>query len=186
MNSVKNLLQALKHKSEGRKMAETDQFPVLNGKFDLRPWLNMFSFDAISDMLWSSRYGFLDRGNDDCVSMAEDGKTISVQAMNSFQTGVHFNTLCAQLSPTAYHLSRWISQPTFLKQAADHFSGMARYQTVKRLASTPGEPDFFSFFPLESTEKRLAAMGLSDLVAECTSFLNAGELSCTFGLSWWC
>ncbi|KAK5949657.1 hypothetical protein OHC33_009254 [Knufia fluminis] len=175
MLSVRKLLDALKHKSEGRRMADTDQFPVSNRRFDLRPWLNMFSFDAISDMLWSSRYGFLDRGNDDCHSMAEDGTTITVHAMNSFQTGVHFNTLCAQLSPIAYRLSRFVSQPTFLKQAADHFTGMARYQTVKRLASAPSEPDFFSFLPLESTEKRPVAMGLPDLVAECTSFLNAGN-----------
>jgi len=175
METVRRLLRALKHKSEGRAVAATDQYPTTGGHFDLRPWMNMFSFDAFSSMLWSSTYGFLDRGNDDCFSMSADGTVSAVQAMDSFQIGVHFNTLCAQLSPYAYRLSRWISQTTYENKAANHFTGMARYKTVNRLKWTPTEPDFFSYLPLEPCEKRPTVMELPELVAECTTFLNAGK-----------
>ncbi|KFY41203.1 hypothetical protein V495_05024 [Pseudogymnoascus sp. VKM F-4514 (FW-929)] len=180
VDTVRKLLDALKHKSEGRKVAATDRYPAIDGEFDLRPWLNMFTFDAFSSMLWSSCYGFLDRGNDDCSSMSEDGTVTTVQAMNSFRAGVHFNTICAQLSPSGYKISRWITQKTYRMQAADLFTGMARYQSVKRLQHTPAEVDFFSFFKIASSEeqaseKKSTSMKLPDLVAECTSFLNAGN-----------
>ncbi|KAL5349200.1 hypothetical protein ACLOAV_005488 [Pseudogymnoascus australis] len=180
MDTVRKLLGALKRQTEGGRVGSKDQYPVTKGEFDLRPWLNMFTFDAFSSMLWSSNYGFLDRGNDDCFSMNEDGTITTVQAMDSFRTGVHFNTICAQLSPSGYKFIRWVTQKTYKTQAADLFTGMARYQSVKRLEHTPAEPDFFSFFKIASSEEqasgeKTASMKLPDLVAECTSFLNAGN-----------
>lgn len=176
--SVNKLVTALQAKSVGKMLSPADRYPVLSeGRFDLRPWMNMFSFDAFSSMLWSSTYDFLERGDDDCASMDISGNVSKVRAMDCFQTGVHFNTLCAQLPPPVYKALRWLSQAMYRKQAADHFSGMARYQTVMRLKKGHPEDglDFFSFFPLEVSEKRPCPMSVPELVAECTTFLNAGK-----------
>ena len=172
--SVKKLLHAIKCKSEGHMVSDSDQYPAMNGKFDLRPWMNMFSFDAFSNMMWSSCYNFLERGNDACLSMDVDGTVSSVQAMDSFQTGVHFNTICAQFNPLAYRLSRLLSSSTYRKKSADHFTGMARYLTVQRLKMRPTAPDFFTHLPHELSEKNREPVQLPELVAECTTFLNAG------------
>ena len=174
--SVKKLLQAIKCKSEDQMVSTSDEYPATNGKFDLRPWMNMFSFDAFSNMMWSSCYNFLERGNDACFSMDVDGTVTSVYAMDSFQTGVHFNTICAQFSPFAYQWSRWLTSSTHRKKAADHFTGMARYLTVQRLKTRSTAPDFFTHLPHEPSEKKREPMQLPELVAECTTFLNAGEL----------
>ncbi|KAK3066803.1 hypothetical protein LTR53_016690 [Teratosphaeriaceae sp. CCFEE 6253] len=130
----------------------------------------MFSFDAFSDMLWSASFGFLEKGNDDCLALRDDMKTVdTVQAMHSFQTGVHFNTLCAQFGHLAYRALRSIGQTMRLssRQNADLFTGMSK-------SSTSGV-DFFSFMPTQASAKIPTPMSLSEIIAECSSFLNAGN-----------
>lgn len=183
VHSVQKLLRAIKCKSEGRLVSTSDQCFAVSGRFDLRPWMNMFSFDAFSNMMWSSCYNFLERGNDSCFSMDTDGTVSTVHAMDSFQTGVHYNTICAQFGPRVYQLFRWAFQNTFQKQAADHFTGMARYLTVHRLKTSPEAPDFFTHLPHEHSGTGKEPMQLSELVAECTTFLNAGELQRSTQLS---
>lgn len=181
ISAVERLLAALDLKLANKPVSDVDHFPVPRpGEIDLRPWLNMFSFDAFSDMLWSSSFGFLKRGNDECSAMSEDQRTVSsVHAMQTFRTGVHFNTVCAQLNASAYQAIRWMCRTLGItaRQNADHFSGMVRYETVKRLKldAPPDAPDFFSFLPTKSSPGAKAAMTLPELVAECTTFLNAGQ-----------
>lgn len=171
------LLAALKVKSTGGAVSDADKYQVTaSGEFDLRPWMNMFSFDAFTSMLWSASYGFLDRGSDDCKSMDVKGIVSTVPAMGSFQDGVHFSTLCAQLGPLAYRVSRVVTSWMNRSRAAEKFTGMARHGVVTRLQRSCDEIDFFSFFPHEATEKRPVPMSTPELVAECASFLNAGVL----------
>ncbi|KAK5718885.1 hypothetical protein LTR17_015565 [Elasticomyces elasticus] len=179
-HAVKQLLNAIQSKSQGFAIAPSDRHTVTaRGEFDLRPWLNMFSFDAFSAMLWSSSFGFLERGDDACLALADDSKTTTtVQAMHTFRTGVHFNTLCAQMSPPFYRTVRWLCRALRIeaRQNGDHFTGMVRHMTVDRLAlpNPPQEPDFFSFMPTAASGKKPWMM-LSELIAECSSFLNAGN-----------
>lgn len=67
-DSVKTLLKCIRTKSAGGKVAETDEYGEGKGwrydanggvVLDLRPWLNMFSFDAITSVFWSNPYGNL-------------------------------------------------------------------------------------------------------------------------------
>ena len=60
MNVVDKLLRAVKVKSQGGKIAPTDRFDVVDGTLDIRPWLNMFTYDAISSMFFSKSFNFLD------------------------------------------------------------------------------------------------------------------------------
>ncbi|KAF2167655.1 hypothetical protein M409DRAFT_21811 [Zasmidium cellare ATCC 36951] len=176
VDAVHSLLRAIQIKSRGGTVSAADGYPVSsNGEFDLRPWLNMFSFDAFWSVLWSSSYHFLERGNDECKSMDTSGRVTTVHAMDSFQTGVHFNSLCAQLGPFQYRFARWVSKWTRQGRAIGEFSGMARHGTVTRLKRTVESVDFFSFFPVEITPKTPCPLTIPDLVAECASFLNAGN-----------
>lgn len=57
MDLTTKLIRDLKLKSEGKAVSETDRYEVKDGVFDARPWLNMFSFDAITSVVWSNTYG---------------------------------------------------------------------------------------------------------------------------------
>ncbi|KAJ4163164.1 hypothetical protein NW754_014587 [Fusarium falciforme] len=47
---IQKLCRNLHLKSEGRQVSDTDTYPTVDGVFDVRPWLNMFSYDAITAM----------------------------------------------------------------------------------------------------------------------------------------
>lgn len=176
MQVVGKLIHGLQRKSQGLKMAETDRFAVKDGVFDLRPWMNMFSYDAITNVFWSQTYGFLDRGNDDCVAEAVDGSIKRVNAMNTFHTGAGHSVLLGHLSPFWYRLIRnkvlgWTRQT----QCGNTFTDMARHLAKTRLQSPPAEPDLFSNLPIEPTAKRAHPMSLDEIIAESGVMLNAGN-----------
>ncbi|KAL7947642.1 cytochrome P450 [Trichoderma barbatum] len=175
-SSVKELLAAIHIKLHGGALSKRDKHVVLEGVLDIQPWLNMFSYDVISKMLWSSSYGFLKCGSDDCKSMSGDGRVVTVPAIRCFQAGVQFNALCAHLPPPLYRISRFVTKPMYRTAAADHFSGMARYGIIKRMErGDSDDKDFFSFFPTQKTKNCPIPMELPELIAECGTFLNAGN-----------
>ena len=113
---VEVLLRSLKAKSEGRMVAETDEYGFGKGwrygddgrvVFDIRPWLNMLSYDAITAMFWSDTYGMrtkrygrhvlslrtigcLERGSDLVPAQRKTGRFDRVHAMASFHGTTSF------------------------------------------------------------------------------------------------
>ena len=176
MEVATKLVYDIEKKSKGQRISETDRFGVKNGVFDLRPWLNMFSYDAITAVFWSSSYGFLDRGNDDCIAESRDGSHTTVNAMHAFHTGAAHSVLLGHLTPFWYDLLRnrvlgW-SHATICGNA---FTDMARHLAKKRLSDPPLEPDLFSNFPTKPTAKRDAPMSMDEIIAESAVMLNAGN-----------
>lgn len=176
---IRKLCRNLQVKSNGGVIAETDKHAVIEGVFDLRPWLNMFSYDAITSMFWSNTYGntcgFLDKGNDMCPSMDASGKLKYIHGVDSFHSGSGFNVCLAHLPRAWYKVLQSLLRYTHGKQAAQNFSGMARYQVVQRLENPPDQPDLFSNLPVQPTERRPTPMSLSEVIAECTTMLDAGS-----------
>ncbi|OIW31920.1 cytochrome P450 [Coniochaeta ligniaria NRRL 30616] len=176
MRIVEKLVRDIKIKAQGGMVSDTDRFPVKDGVFDLRPWLNMFSYDAITDIFWSQSYGFLDRGNDDCMAEAADGTLRKVSAMHTFHTNTGFSVLVGHLSPFWFDLVKnkllaW----TFASKSGPYFTGMARHLATQRLRNPPKEPDLFSNLPTHSSEKRPVPMSRDEILAESSVMLNAGN-----------
>ncbi|OQV09485.1 hypothetical protein CLAIMM_13603 [Cladophialophora immunda] len=175
MRVVEKLCRNITAKSQGRRISDEDHYQCVDGAFDLRPWLNMASFDAITSMFWSHEYGFLDRGNDTCLTESASGSITQVNAMDTYHSAVHFNAWLAHLPERWYKLGRRIFQYSHGQLAGDDFSGMARYLVNERLRSRPAEPDLFSPLPLEASEKRPVPMTFDQVHAECTTMLDAGN-----------
>ncbi|KAL3447890.1 cytochrome P450 [Aspergillus insuetus] len=154
-----------------------DEYPVrvADGAFNIRPWLNMFGYDAISAMLFTSGYNFLSNGNDLCPSMDEQGNVTTVHAMESFHSASLFNTVLAQLPLPLYKAGRRVLFFMRGNKAGADFAGMARAMVQARLENRPTEPDLFSFFPIEPSEKRPQGMPVEEVIAECATMLDAGN-----------
>lgn len=59
------LVECIAKKARGEKVAESDRLGIReDGSFDVRPWLNIFTYDGISSLMWSDSYGFLEKGDD--------------------------------------------------------------------------------------------------------------------------
>ncbi|OQE19898.1 hypothetical protein PENSTE_c014G00642 [Penicillium steckii] len=173
---VQKLIQCLKLKSQGQKVADTDRFEVRRDvSFDVRPWLNMFTFDAISSMMWSDSFGFLDCGDDTCISQSDDGNKKTVNAMETFGHGVWFAVFSAHLPLWAYKAINYLASGLKRGQASGDFGNMARYKTMQRIESTPEEPDIFSQFPLQTDKKGRPPLPMWEIIAESTIMMNAGN-----------
>lgn len=123
MEMVKKLCEKPKIKSESGMVAPTDRYPVTEGVFDVRPWMNMFTYDAITYMFFSNCYGLLDQGNDSCPSLRDEGKLNTVPAMGSFHSGSAFNTTFGVLPEPWYKVAHTL----------------LRYAHVNKVASTAVE-----------------------------------------------
>lgn len=176
MDVVDKLLRAVKVKAQGGKVAPTDRFDVVDGALDIRPWLNMFTYDAISSMFFSKSFNFLDRGDDDCMAQDPKGGIQQVHAMQTFHTGARFSVLLGHLSAFWYNLikNRMLGW-TFGGKCGTNFTGMARFLVTDRLQNPPSKPDLFSNLPVNPTEKNPVPMELNELVAEAAVMLNAGN-----------
>ncbi|KAI9751633.1 MAG: Ubiquitin-like protein [Chaenotheca gracillima] len=171
---TQTLLRDLKLKSEGKSIGSGDVYKVVDGTFDLRPWLNMFSYDAITAMLFSNSYGFLDKGNDLCSARTPEGTIKHVHAMDTFQTGAGFSVLFAHLPLFFYNLGRQIFKHSYAQQCGPNFASMARYMVNERVTNPPNEPDL-STSVLEPPASRGAPMPLTEYTAECATMMNAGN-----------
>ncbi|KAL2871153.1 cytochrome P450 [Aspergillus lucknowensis] len=178
MKCVMDLCEAVRVKVRGGQLGPEDAYPVApegDGAFDVRPWLNMFAYDAITSMLFTNSYGFLKKGNDLCPSADENGVIRTVHGMDSFHSASRFNTILAQLPGPLYTLGRKILFFDHGNQAGSAFAGMARAQVLHRVENQPEQPDLFSFFPITPTEKRPHPMPISEVVAECVTMMDAGN-----------
>lgn len=175
LDVIRKLCADLQLKSEGKRVSNADPYPSEGGSFDVRPWINMFSYDAITSMFWSSPYGFLDKGNDLCPAMSGSGDVKQVHAMDSFHSGSRFNVTYG-FFPTSWNdFAKRILHFSHDRQAGLNFGAMARYLVVKRLENTPDEPDLFSHLPSKPSPKWPSPMPLEELIAESGTMLDAGN-----------
>jgi benzoate 4-monooxygenase len=175
MVSVDRLCSALRVKAMGGKVGPHDSYEVVDRVFDLRPWLNMLSYDAISSMFFTNEYNFLEKGSDLCPSLDEMGNVKTVHAMDTFHSASIFNSTFAQLPRPLYTLSRKVLWFIHGNQSGSDFAGMSRAQVRRRVAIEPPTPDLFSYLPYRPTEKRPIPMPLEEMVAECATMLDAGN-----------
>jgi benzoate 4-monooxygenase len=175
MELVESLCSVLKVKSMGGSVGKDDKYPVTNGVFDVRPWLNMFAYDAVSSMFFTNVFGFLGQGNDLCKSIDKAGNVKTVHAMNSFHSASRFNTTLGQLPLSLYKLGRQLLFFVPGNKEGSDFEGMSRAQVYYRLEHEPAERDLFSGFPIKASEKRPVPMPVAEAIAECATMLDAGN-----------
>jgi benzoate 4-monooxygenase len=173
---TKILLRDLRLKSQGRSVSEADR-QVVNkeGVFDLRPWIHFFTYDAIGSMLWSSDFGFLEKGDDLCFAQTADGTVNRVHGMETFHSNASFVNFLAHLPPWWYKKARSLLKNTYWGKCADNFGGMTRFKIQERLQSPPPAQDLFSHYPMTATEKRPIPMKLPETISENQVILSAAS-----------
>ncbi|KAH7127474.1 cytochrome P450 [Dactylonectria macrodidyma] len=161
------LIACVETKARGGKIADTDRFEARpDGSFGQRLWLNMYTYDVISSLIWSDSFDFLVKGDDSCVAEPITGEKKTVQAMSIFQNGVWYSVFCAHLPLFAYRALRYMTSSYKGTMAADVFGNIARCKTNKRLVSTPEESDVFSHLPVKVDQKGRPPMPMWEILAD--------------------
>lgn len=145
---------------------------------DVRYWFNLFTFDAISSLIFSQPFGFLETGTDVTVAEKEDGTTYNVNLTKAFHDTTTYNAFMGHAQPDLASLIQRVfnlARSRYIR-ACEDFGAVCLYRVNQRIKNPPGSknPDFFS--KLEQPPKaQLAPMPFREQLAEAGIMLNAGN-----------
>lgn len=174
--------------STGRMIRQFDK--RCNGDIvDYRSWANLFALDAISYIGLSAPLGFLDAGNDRCVSARFDGSTRQV----NFRECLYGTSLAQSELAWSYHwytrlvsLSKIIS-PRYRKLWAmsKDWDGIYLHLTNQRLARYVAGEELDDFFEALMQDKNGAPHNLDfgEILAEISIMMNAGSTTTAIAIA---
>lgn len=152
---------------------------------EIQYWFNLFTYDAISRLIFSQSFDFLTTGDDLTLGQRRDGSIYTLKIVKTFHDAVSYASFMGHARPGLSSFIR--SFFSFIRssssQALDDFGAMCMYQTNQRIAAGKGErTDFFS--RLEEVPKgESEPMPYGEKLAEAAIMLNAGNDTTASGLT---
>ncbi|OQU96086.1 hypothetical protein CLAIMM_02220 isoform 2 [Cladophialophora immunda] len=146
--------------------------------FNATPWIHMFTFDAIGDVVFGDSFNFLDKGNDTCIAETPEGQQYEVEAISSFLGGVRFANNLGYLGTD---LAKWLKKNvlycSYGAKMGANFSNMSIHRIRQRQAVPEQEAphDIWSRVMAANSKPGGYVMPFGELIAESNSLLNAGN-----------
>lgn len=156
---------------------------------DYRAWTNFFSLDAIADIGLSHRLGFLDNGNDRCLSELLDGSVTEVNFRESLYAQAHAQSgivwsydwykalakITRAVSP--YYRNLW--------RLSDRWDGILLHlarERLKRYQAGENLDDFFTSL-MEDKGGKAQSLEWGEIVAEVSIMMNAGSTTTAIAMA---
>ncbi|TKA26013.1 hypothetical protein B0A50_05525 [Salinomyces thailandicus] len=156
---------------------------------DYRKWANFFSLDAIADIGLSKRLGFVDNGDDRCLSMKSDGTTSYCQYRECLYANSRLMSVLANTYAFFPHLcraSRYIF-PEFARlwKLSDSWEGIPPALTHERLQRYRAGEKLDDFFQAMMHDKNGGAHNLEfgEIAAEVSIMMNAGSTTTAIAMT---
>ena len=162
-------------------VAQIDKSAVEGSSINMRRYLNYFTIDVFSRILYSESLRCLERGNDIVTAETEDGKTYQVPFIKSLHDATIINTILgmeASLLPVTRKLFSWHPY----KRAGADYEAVIYHNTTKRLRNLDAEDDIFSKL-LTNNKGEAVGLPLGELLAESSVMMNAGTDTTTAALT---
>lgn len=160
-----------------------------NELVNYREWANFFALDAISDIGLSKSLGFLDAGNDCCISMRPDGSTHEVNyreclySTSRAQSGLAWSySYYPQLIAISKLVSPWYR---YLWKMNEAWDGIYLKLATERLRRYNAGEKLDDFFQVLMQDKNGAAHKLEwgEILAEVSVMMNAGSTTTAIALA---
>lgn len=143
--------------------------------FNATPWIHMFTFDAIGDVVFGNSFNFLENGNDTCTAETPEGKQYQVEAIASFLGGVKFANNVGYLGTD---LAKWLKKNilycSYGAKMGANFSNMSIYR-IRRREEIPEETaphDIWSRVMAANRKPGGYVMPFGELIAESNSLVR--------------
>jgi len=160
---------------------EIDKKILEGGKINMRRYLNYFTIDLISELLYGESLGCLQRGNDTVNAETKDGMVYQVPFIKSLHDATIINTVLgfeAPLLPLTKKLFAWHPY----KKAGADYDNIIYHNTMNRFRKTDAGNDFFQKLLTNSKGERLD-LSVGEILAECSVMMNAGSDTTTAALT---
>lgn len=156
---------------------------------DYRSWTNFFTIDAIADIGLSYRLGFLDAGNDLCLSERTDGTIIEVNFRESLYAGARAQSRLVWtydwykiLDKVARIVSPYYGR---LGRQNDAYNGIVWHLARERLKRYHRGEDLDDFFQalMEDKAGKPHSLEWGEIVAEVSIMMNAGSTTTAIAMA---
>ncbi|KAH6981572.1 cytochrome P450 [Ilyonectria sp. MPI-CAGE-AT-0026] len=152
-----------------------------NRVMNMRRYLNYFTIDAFSKMLYSESLHCLDRGDDIVNAETPQGKIYKVPFIKSLHDSTHINTLLGMESGLLPFTRKMFAWHPYKKAGAD-YENIILYNTNQRAKATEAMDDIFAKLMTKSNGDSIN-LPYGELLAECSVMLNAGTDTTTAALT---
>lgn len=155
---------------------------IENGQpINIRRYLNYFTIDVFSRLLYGETKGCLERGNDIVSAETPTGRVYKVPFIKSLHDATVINTALgmeASLLPLTRRIFWWHPY----KRAGADYDNIVYHNTTKRLRDMDAEDDIFSKL-LVNNKGESTDISFGELLAECSVMMNAGTDTTTAALT---
>lgn len=174
-------LEPIISEAVGNLVRQVDHHAASGQNINIRRYLNYFTIDVFSDLLYGEPFGCLDRGSDVVKAETPSGKIYEVPFIQTLHNTTIMGTALGMesgLLPVTKNLFSWHSY----KQAGADYENIMYHNAKKRLRNPDAEDDIFSKL-LKNSKGEDTNLSAGEILAECSVMMNAGTDTTTAALT---
>jgi len=174
-------LEPVINKTTAALIAQVDKHIASSENINIRRYLNSYTIDLFSELLYGHTLGCLERGNDIVEAETKDGKVYKVPFIKTLHESMIVNTILgmeAPLLPLTKPLFKWHPY----KKAGVDYDHIIYHNTKRRLQNPDAEDDIFSKL-LKNNKGEDLNLSPGEILAECSVMMNAGTDTTTAAMT---
>jgi cytochrome P450 len=162
-------------------VTQIDRFIALGKPMNMRRYLNYYTIDLFSELLYGHSIGCLERGNDLVDAETPDGKVYKIPFIKSLHDATIINTILGMEAPLLPLTKKIFSLHPYKKSGAD-YDNIIYHNTRHRRRNVDSEDDIFSKL-LKNNKGEELNIPEGEVLAECSVMMNAGTDTTTAALT---
>jgi cytochrome P450 len=150
-------------------------------EINMRRFLNYFTIDVFSELLYGDTMGCLEKGNDYVTAETPSGVLYEVPFIKTLHDSTIIGTALGMEAPLLSLTKKLFSWHSYKKAGAD-YEHVIYHNAKKRLRDVDAEDDIFSKF-LKNGKGEDLHLSAGEILAECSVMMNAGTDTTTAALT---
>jgi benzoate 4-monooxygenase len=160
---------------------QVDRFCASGETINIRRYLNYFTIDVFSDLLYGDSLGCLGRGNDLVNAETPQGKVYPVPFVKTLHDATIIGTALGMEAPILSLTKKLFSWHPYAR-AGTNYENFIYHNAKKRLGNTDAEEDIFAKL-LKNGKGEDINLSAGEIIAECSVMMNAGTDTTTAALT---
>ena len=162
-------------------VSQIDQHISAGKQINLRRYMNYYTIDLFSELLYGETLGCLERGDDIVDAETPEGRIYQVPFIKSLHQSTVINTALGMEAPLLPATKRLLAWHPYKKSGND-YDHIIYHNTKKRFRDTDAEDDIFSKL-LTNSKGEPVNLSAGEILAECSVMMNAGTDTTTAALT---
>lgn len=174
-------LQPIISEAVGNLVRQVDMHALNSREINLRRYLNYFTIDVFSDLLFGEPLGCLERGSDMVKAQTPSGRVFEVPFIKTLHNTTIMGTALGMEAPLLPLTKKIFSLHSY-KQAGSDYENIIYHNAMNRLRNADSEDDIFSKF-IKNSKGEEMNLSAGEILAECSVMMNAGTDTTTAPLT---